>query len=682
MAIYHASTKPIARSAGRSAVAAAAYRAGTELVDARTGLVHDYTRKGGVERTEILTPDGLGCERNALWNAAELAEKRKDARTAREWIVALPSELDAEQRAALARDFAQALVTWYGVVADLAIHAPDREGDHRNHHAHILTTTRQVSRGPDGALMLGDKALIELSDKALRERGLRCAADEVQAVRELWERTANAALERAGVAARIDARSLQAQGMDREATQHLGPAASEMERRGKASDRGDGNRTVLANNTERVRLAAEIIDLQAERARIEAEREARRRKLVELEESLRNDADARIDLRQAYPAAGFRLGEREGRRVWIYPHGDLGTERKAVFEARQAWNGRKQARQERERMEAEREARIKAQRREAILERAQLRHGYRMDSWEIRERWSFRQQEREREREAERLLEEHERQEQEEHALDDLVAVETAPGVRHPQRNTWREWRAQTLSRKYDPVYSAEMAERDIYCRWMPEHGGLYLRLGKQEVIDQGPLLLAKNGDSDIPLLIATAQGKGWNTLEFTGSPEFQEKAAVAALQAGLAVADADLAQRAQALIDAQREQERIEAAKRAGIPDSVGLARKVSSEVGRGLCEMIEAHKTIEATADALAGLGFDHEAIAVGVTYLVNQRYRGHTQEMQYLTNEAADQMGREAVLRHQQKQRSDVPFAGPEPTITVKKRPGQNKGHGLGD
>ncbi len=682
MAIYHASTKPIARSAGRSAVAAAAYRAGTELVDVRTGLVHDYTRKGGVERTEILTPDGLGCERNALWNAAELAEKRKDARTAREWIIALPSELDTEQRAALARDFAQALVTWYGVAADLAIHAPDREGDHRNHHAHILTTTRQVSRGPDGALILGDKALIELSDRALRERGLRCAADEVQAVRELWERTANAALERAGVEARIDARSLQAQGMDREATQHLGPVASEMERRGKASDRGDGNRTVLVHNTERVRLAAEIIDLQAERARIEAEREARRRKLVELEESLRNDADARIDLRQAYPAAGFHLGEREGRRVWIYPHGDLGTERKAVFEARQAWNGRKQARQERERMEAEREARVEAQRREAILERARVRQGYRMDSWEIRERWSFRQQEREREREADRLLEEHERQEQEEHALDDLVAAETAPGVRHPQRSRWREWRAQTLSRKYDPVYSAEMAERDIYCRWMPEHGGLYLRLGKQEVIDQGPLLLAKNGEMDIPLLIATAQGKGWNTLEFTGSPDFQEKAAVTALQAGLAVADADLAERAQALIEERREQERIEAAKRAGIPDSVGLARKVSSEVGRGLCDLIEAHKTLEATADALAGLGLNSKAIAVGVTYLVNERYRGHTKEMQHLTNEAADQIGREAVLRHQQKQRPDVPFAGPEPTVKVKKRPGQNKGHGLGD
>ncbi|WP_024894644.1 MobA/MobL family protein, partial [Acidithiobacillus thiooxidans] len=129
MAIYHANTKPIARRAGRSAVAAAAYRSGTELVDARTGLIHDYTRKGGVVWTEILTPDGSAVERNQLWNAAELAEKRKDARTAREWIVALPSELSAEQRTALARDFAQALVVRYGVAVDFAIHAPDREGD-------------------------------------------------------------------------------------------------------------------------------------------------------------------------------------------------------------------------------------------------------------------------------------------------------------------------------------------------------------------------------------------------------------------------------------------------------------------------------------------------------------------------------------------------------------------------
>ena len=515
MAIYHASTKPIARSAGRSAVAAAAYRAGVELVDARTGLVHDYTRKGGVELTEILTPDGLGVERNALWNAAELAEKRKDARTAREWIVALPAELDAGQRTDLARDFAQALVERYGVAVDLAIHAPDREGDHRNHHAHLLTTTRQVSRAPDGGLVLGAKAHIELSDKARRERSLGAAADEVKAVRALWENTANAALERAGVDARIDARSLQAQGIDQEATQHLGPAASEMERRGKASDRGDGNREVSVNNTERARLSAEIIDLQAERARIEAEalarveaqrreqarlavieaeRETRRQKLLELAELIRSDREAKADLRKAYAAAGYRLEERDGKGFWVYPHADLQAEKEAAYAARQAWDARKAA--------------LKAQRLEQ----------------------------------------------------DRATEQETRPGIRHPQRSTWQAWRAQTLTRKYNPAYSAEMAERDIYCRWMPEDGGLYLRLGKAEVIDQGPLLLAKNGTGDIPLMIETAQAKGWASLEFTGDAAFQEQAAMAALRAGLNVADADLARRAAEAIEVQDRQGKLRA--------------------------------------------------------------------------------------------------------------------------
>ena len=518
MAIYHASTKPIARSAGRSAVAAAAYRAGVELEDARTGLVHDYTRKGGVECTDLLTPDGLGVERNALWDAAELAEKRKDARTAREWIVALPAELDAGQRSDLAHDFAQALVARYGVAADLAIHAPDREGDHRNHHAHILTTTRQVSRAPAGGLVFGDKTHIELSDKARRERGLGAASDEVKAVRELWERTANAALERAGVEARIDARRLQAQGVDREATQHLGPVASEMERRGKVSDRGDGNREVSVHNTERARLSAEIIDLQAERERvegwrrvadefqrqeaareaarladIEVTREARREKLLDLAEALRADADAEMDLRKAYLAAGYAIEQQEGKKVFVYPPADLKAERDAVQEARQAWNARKQER---------------------------LKH----------------------------------------QELDRATEQEAGPGVRHPQRSTWRAWREQTLSRRYNPAWSAEMAERDIYARWMPEHQGLYLRLGRMdsermEIIDQGPLLLAKNGTGDIPLMIDTAQAKGWDALEFTGDAKFQEQAAMAALRAGLKVMDADLARRAAEALEVQDRQ-------------------------------------------------------------------------------------------------------------------------------
>jgi len=319
VAIYHASTKPIARSAGRSAVAAAAYRAGVELVDSRTGLVHDYTRKRGVEHTEILTPDGIGAERNALWDAAELSEKRKDARTAREWIVALPSELNAEQRSSLTRDFAQALVERYGVAVDLAIHAPDREGDNRNYHAHILTTTRQVHRGPDGDLVFGDKAHIELSDSALRairdatiagpwRPGDRYGAvDQVQAVRELWEHTANTALERAGVDARIDARSLQAQGIDREATQHLGPAASEMERRGKPSDRGDGNREVAIRNAERARLSAEIVDLQAERRRLERREAARQ----EFAQSHRKPMQDTLAIGQAVAALVARQAQQQ-----------------------------------------------------------------------------------------------------------------------------------------------------------------------------------------------------------------------------------------------------------------------------------------------------------------------------------------------------------------------------------
>ncbi|KPY69230.1 MobQ family relaxase [Pseudomonas savastanoi] len=270
IAIFHASTKPIARSAGRSSVAAAAYRSGTELVDMRTGLVHDYTRRGGVVSTEIMLPDGTSAERNALWNAAESAEKRKDGRTGREWIIALPAELDDGARQELASAFGIELATRYGVAVDLAIHLPDREGDNRNHHAHVMTTTRQVSRDAAGLLVMGEKSTIELSDTKRRGMGLGSGADEVVAIRQLWERMANRALENAGSDARIDSRSLKAQGLDREATTHLGPVASDMERRNKASNRGDGNRQVAANNALREQLSAQILDLNAFRAAREA----------------------------------------------------------------------------------------------------------------------------------------------------------------------------------------------------------------------------------------------------------------------------------------------------------------------------------------------------------------------------------------------------------------------------
>ncbi len=149
LAIYHLSMKPLSRTSGRSAVAAIAYRAGQKLTNERDGITHDFTAKQGVEHAEIILPDGVSADwgagnRSVLWNAAEAAEKRRDARVAREFEVALPHELSAEQRIEAAREMAQLLADRYGTAVDFAVHAPHRSSDVRNHHAHLLMTTRQV----------------------------------------------------------------------------------------------------------------------------------------------------------------------------------------------------------------------------------------------------------------------------------------------------------------------------------------------------------------------------------------------------------------------------------------------------------------------------------------------------------------------------------------------------------
>ena len=221
MAIYHLSVKAISRSAGRSATAAAAYRAGCKIADERTGEIHDYTRKRGVESADLVLPDGApewASHRPRLWNAAELAEKRKDACVAREFEVALPSELSPDERRRLAVDFAKDMANREGCAVDVAIHAPGREGDNRNFHAHILRTTRKVEA--DG---LGAKLDTE---KAGRKR-----VDDLEAVRALWADMTNARLRENGINVQVDHRSLKEQGIDREPTRHLGPAASGYERR-------------------------------------------------------------------------------------------------------------------------------------------------------------------------------------------------------------------------------------------------------------------------------------------------------------------------------------------------------------------------------------------------------------------------------------------------------------------
>lgn len=229
MAVYHFSAKTVSRSAGRSSTAAAAYRAAERIVDERTGEIHDYTRKGGVVASEVILPGGGTMERAALWNKVEAHHKRGDATVAREFVVALPAELDPTQRQDLARSYARELADRYRVAVDVNVHAPGKDGDQRNHHAHILLSACYASTA--GAL--GKKA-VELDPIHCQRHGL---ANVVEVERERWERLANQALEKAGQEARIDHRSLEAQGIyDRAPTVHLGPDATAIKRRGGVSE--------------------------------------------------------------------------------------------------------------------------------------------------------------------------------------------------------------------------------------------------------------------------------------------------------------------------------------------------------------------------------------------------------------------------------------------------------------
>lgn len=218
MAIYHCSLKVFSRSEGHSAVAAAAYRAGAMLKDERSGRIHRYEKRTGVRSAFILAPNTAPeklLTRAVLWNAAEASENRKNSRVAREVILALPHELSDRQRQALAREMALYLIERYRVAVDVAVHSPCEGDGHdpRNHHAHLLFTTREVTK--EG---LGAKTRI-LDDKVT-------GPQEIEIIREVWETLANDALERAGFPdAKIDRRTLEAQGVDRIPQTHEGKAS-------------------------------------------------------------------------------------------------------------------------------------------------------------------------------------------------------------------------------------------------------------------------------------------------------------------------------------------------------------------------------------------------------------------------------------------------------------------------
>jgi hypothetical protein len=289
MAIYHLSIKTVSRSAGRSATAAAAYRATERITDERTGEIHDYSRKGGVESSEIILPDNApewASDRAALWNAAEQAETRKNSTVAREFEIALPADLSAEERRRLATDFAREIVERHGCAADVCIHAQGREGDNPNHHAHILLTTRSL--GADGFT----KKTRELDD---RKTG------EVDRWRKRFAELQNERLKQAGSEARVDHRSLEAQGIDRAPTQHMGPAVSGMVRRGANSevagrmDEEANARLFAAREVGRIErdIDRSILDLSGDLAKAKADRDRNRPTREEMDRGI-------TDSRRAY----------------------------------------------------------------------------------------------------------------------------------------------------------------------------------------------------------------------------------------------------------------------------------------------------------------------------------------------------------------------------------------------
>jgi len=272
MAIYHLSVKPISRKDGRSATAATAYRSAEKIHDETTGQVFDYTRNRGVEHTEIVLPTeaatrdiNWALDRQQLWNAAEATENRSNSRVAREYKLALPHELNRGQRVELVRAFSKDGADRYGIAVDFAIHAPHRNGDERNHHAHVLTTTRTIE-----ASELGEKSEIEWSDGNRRKAGLWPAKEEITAIRGRWETLTREYLKEQGIEARIDHRSLEAQGIEREPTSHLGPAVSGMERRGIETEVGKRlDAEALAAAQQRLEKAASLGKLERESVEVQ-----------------------------------------------------------------------------------------------------------------------------------------------------------------------------------------------------------------------------------------------------------------------------------------------------------------------------------------------------------------------------------------------------------------------------
>lgn len=249
MAIYHLSVQVMSRKTGRSAVAAAAYRAGARLRDNRLDRDQDFSRKRGVVHSEVLLPETapeIWQDRERLWNDVEAVELRKDAQLAREVEFAIPREMTHAQGVALARDFAQSEFVDQGMIADLNVHWDIGADGMPRPHAHVMLTMREVDESGFG--------------KKNRDWN---RTEMVERWRQRWAEHVNERLMELDIDARIDHRSLEAQGIDLEPQTQIGAPAQRIELDGiDAADRAEMHREIARSNGARI-IADPSITLEA-----------------------------------------------------------------------------------------------------------------------------------------------------------------------------------------------------------------------------------------------------------------------------------------------------------------------------------------------------------------------------------------------------------------------------------
>lgn len=258
MAIYHLCIKIISRGKGKSAVAASAYRSGEKIKNEYDGIVHDFTRKGGIAHTEILLPQNAPQEfanRSVLWNSVEKIEKSKNSQLARELEIALPKELDMEKQIELVRNYVKENFVDVGMCADIAIH----DKNDGNPHAHILLTMRPLNEDKTwGAKSKKEYILDENGEKVKLKNGNYKTRkintvdwneqDKAEHWRKAWADITNKYLEENSIQEKVDHRSYQRQGIEQIPTIHLGVSATQMEKKGIATDRGNINREIKHQN--------------------------------------------------------------------------------------------------------------------------------------------------------------------------------------------------------------------------------------------------------------------------------------------------------------------------------------------------------------------------------------------------------------------------------------------------